>query len=170
VPASELSRLATGYAHGPEGGLVVADGARGGHYSTPPLFPSELVSTADDYLRFARMLLRGGAPVLSAASIRRMMTDHITPEQKAASPFFPGFWDEKGWGYGGAVVTRGSEDGPRAGSYGWDGGFGTSFTADPATDTITILLLQRMMRGPDDAAIAEALRRVAYTKFSPITA
>ena len=29
-----------------------------------------------------------------------MTTDQITPEQKAASPFFPGFWDNRGWGFG----------------------------------------------------------------------
>jgi CubicO group peptidase (beta-lactamase class C family) len=115
------------------------------------------------------MLLRGGGDVLSAQSVARMMQDHITPEQKAASPFFPAFWDDKGWGYGGAVVTRGSEDGPLPGSYGWDGGFGTSFTADPTVRTVTILLLQRMMRAPDDTALAAALRRVAYAETSPAT-
>lgn len=169
VPEKKLDRLATAYRRGPDGRLAVADPARGGAYSAAPVFPSELVSTADDYLRFARMLLRGGAPVLSADSVRRMMRDHISPEQKAVSPFFPGFWDDKGWGYGGAVVTRGSEHGPAAGSYGWDGGYGTSFTIDPVTGTVTILLLQREMRSPDDLDVAEALRRIAFTHLNPAT-
>lgn len=162
VPAAKLGRFATGYARAPEGGLVVSDPAAGGAYTTPPQFPSELVSTADDYCRFARMLLRGGERLLSADSVRRMMQDHITPAQKAASPFFPGFWDDKGWGYGGAVVTRATAGGPRPGSYGWDGGYGTSMTIDPAADRTVILLLQRLMTGPDDTAIAAELRRIAY--------
>jgi CubicO group peptidase (beta-lactamase class C family) len=168
VPSAKLARLATGYSRAKEGGLVVSDPAVGGAYAAPPLFPSELVSTADDYLRFARMLLRGGdsggVRVLSADSVRRMMQDRITPEQKAASPFFPGFWDDKGWGYGAAVVTRETACGPKPGSYGWDGGYGTSMTIDPEADRIVILLLQRLMTGPDDVAIAAELRRIAYAE------
>jgi len=57
-----------------------------------------LVSTADDYLAFGRMMLNkgklGSERVLSRLAIELMTTDHITPEQKAASPFFPGFWDK----------------------------------------------------------------------------
>ena len=35
-----------------------------------------------------------------------MATDHITAEQKAVSPFFPASWDNRGWGFGVAIVTR----------------------------------------------------------------
>jgi hypothetical protein len=35
-----------------------------------------------------------------------MTTDHITPEQKAVSGFFPGFWDSRGWGFDLSIVTR----------------------------------------------------------------
>ena len=31
-----------------------------------------------------------------------------------------------------------------------------------ATDTVVILLLQRLMTGPDDAAITAELRRIVY--------
>ena len=33
-------------------------------------------------------------------------TDQIIPEQKAVSPFFPGFWESRGWGFGVSVFTR----------------------------------------------------------------
>ena len=71
-----------------------------------------LVSTADDYLAFARMMLGhgegpdGNARILARPTVTLMMTDQITSEQKAASPFFPGFWDNKGWGLGAAVTIR----------------------------------------------------------------
>ena len=90
VPAAKLDRLATGY-RSSEGSLEVADPAKRGEYAITPLFPSEQLSTASDYARFARMLRRGGKFVLSAGSVRCMMQDHITPAQKAASPFLPGF-------------------------------------------------------------------------------
>ena len=161
VPAAKLDRLATAYRTG-EAGLEVADPAAGGDYDHPPLFPSELVSTAADYLRFARALLRGGSPVLSSGSVERMLTDHITPAQKAASPFFPGFWEHNGWGYGGAVVTSSEGAGPSPGSYGWTGGFGTNFTIDRASDTTALLLTQRLMTGADDIALATELGRLAH--------
>ena len=86
---------------------MVFDEARGGRFARPPVFESGaggLVSTVDDYLAFCRMMLNkgrhGSERILSRLSVELMTTDHITPEQKAASPFFPGFWDNRGWGFG----------------------------------------------------------------------
>jgi CubicO group peptidase (beta-lactamase class C family) len=95
VPFSALDRFATCYALDGEGKLREWDSAQGGQYARAPTFPSLLVSTADDYLALARMLLdEGRGPtrqVLAPESVRLMMTDHITKEQKAVSPFSPGF-------------------------------------------------------------------------------
>ena len=106
VPASAVDRFAACYTL--DGGTLREwDSARDGEYVRPPAFCTALVSTADDYLAFAQMLLdEGRGPhgrVLAPESARLMMTDHITPAQKAASPFFPGFWDTHGWGFGGAL-------------------------------------------------------------------
>jgi CubicO group peptidase (beta-lactamase class C family) len=165
VPEPKLGRLATCYGRNGDGRLTVWDRATG-QYSAPPAFPSELVSTADDYFAFARMLMQDGRGLISPAAARRMREDHITAEQKAASPFFPGFWDTNGWGYGGAVVTKRVGAGPHAGSYGWTGGFGTAFTIDGAADFITIFLTQRLMRSADEAAEAEEFRAVAYQSWN----
>jgi len=171
VPDAAIGRLAACYARGPKSGaLTVWDAARGGRYAHPPVFASLLVSTADDFLAFARMLLQHGrhtdVRILERPSVELMMTDHITPEQKAASPFFPGFWDTKGWGFGGAVVTRRDPNGANPGSYGWAGGFGTSFIVDPAADMVAILLVQRLMRSPDDSALNEEFLTLAYQAIS----
>lgn len=161
VPAAKLDRLATG-CRSSEDGLEVADPAEGGEYAAPPLFPSELVSTAGDYARCARMLLKGGEPVLTARSVQRMMQDHITPAQKAASPFFPGFWDRNGWSYGDAVVTRTDGAGPPVGSYGWTGGYGTNVTFHHKNKTNIPLLSQCLMTDADDVAIATELGRIVF--------
>ena len=164
VPAESLDRLAAAYAMGDDGALREWEPACGGSYAGPAIFPSELVSTADDYLAFARMLLDGGAGpggrVLSAASVRLMMTDHITPAQKAASPFVPGFWDHQGWGYGGAVTTSPGA-GPAPGSYGWMGGLGTGVLIEKAARMVVIVLSQRLMQGADDAALVNAVQAAA---------
>ena len=68
---SETDRLASAY-------LATKDGLKvwdepDGQWSRPPAFgdgAGGLVSTADDLLAFARMLLRGGAPLLSSDSVQ----------------------------------------------------------------------------------------------------
>ena len=159
VPEASLDRLATCYYLEADGGLAVWDAARGGRFTRPPSVPHALRAPAGDYLAFARMLIAGGGKVLREKSVRLMMRDHLTEAQKAASPFFPGFWIDRGWGFGGAVVT-----GPRAGrvgTYGWMGGLGTSVLIDPTGCTATILLTQRLMRSADDTAIATEVQALA---------
>jgi CubicO group peptidase (beta-lactamase class C family) len=166
VPEAAMDRLATSYVRDDAGALQISDPARGGEYAQPPVFPSMLVSTADDYLAFARMLMCTGAHpggrLLAPASAALMMTDQLTAAQKAASPFFPGFWDTKGWGFGGAVVTRRDPTGASPGSYGWAGGRGTNFIIDPAADLVAIFLIQRLMRGPNDMALNEEFLTLAF--------
>ena len=70
-----------------------------------------------------------------------MTTDQITAEQKAASPFFPASWENRGWGFGVSIVTR-RDDLATPGRYGWWGGYGSSWEVDPAEELIGILLTQ----------------------------
>ena len=60
-----------------------------------------------------------------------MTTDQLTPEQKAVSGLFPGFWDSRGWGFGVSVVTRRDDVAAVPGRFGWDGGYGTSWYVGP---------------------------------------
>ncbi|MBV9249813.1 MAG: beta-lactamase family protein [Acetobacteraceae bacterium] len=170
VPDSKIDRLATAYQTDvTTGQLTVYDTAYGGQWSRPPTFPSGgggLVSTIDDYLAFGRMMLNfgkyDGGRILARPTVELMIADHLTPEQKAASPFFPGFWDSRGWGFGVAVVTRRDGIAATPGQYGWVGGFGTTWCSDPHDDMVTILLMQRLMRGPDDMAINQDFLTLAY--------
>jgi CubicO group peptidase (beta-lactamase class C family) len=164
VPPAALDRLASCYALSEDAVLREWEGTHGGVDTRAPAFPNALVSTADDYLGFARMLLdEGHGPhqrILRRESVRLMMTDHITPAQKEASPFFPGFWQTRGWGYGGGVTLGQGPGSP--GSYGWAGGFGTTVLVDPETRMTTIVLTQRLMQGPADAAVHNAVQTRVY--------
>ena len=152
VPEAKLDRLATCYqTDAGTGGLALFDDARGGKFARPPVFESAgggLVSTVDDYLAFSRMMLNkgkhGNERILSRPSVELMTTDHITPEQKAASPFFPGFWDNRGWGFGLSIITRRDDVAAVPGRFGWDGGYGTSGYSDPKEDMVAILMTQRV--------------------------
>jgi CubicO group peptidase (beta-lactamase class C family) len=77
-----------------------------------------------------------------------MTTDHITPQQKAASDFFPGFWGNRGWGFGLSIVTRRDDLADVPGRLGWDGGYGTSGYTDPSEEMVGILMTQRVMDSP----------------------
>jgi CubicO group peptidase (beta-lactamase class C family) len=143
VAEAKLDRLPAAYRHG-EGGLVEIEPARGGFYAGPPPFDvshGELVSTARDYHRFARMLAEGGRvngqPMISPDHLRQMASDQVPAACKTTGSFFPGFWDGMGWGFGVAVKT----EGPQRGRIGWAGGLGTDFFADP-DGTVGILLTQ----------------------------
>jgi CubicO group peptidase (beta-lactamase class C family) len=152
VPEAKLDRLATCYQTDPAtGALALFDEARGGRFARPPAFESAgggLVSTVDDYLTFSRMMLNkgkhGNERILSRLAVELMTTDQITSEQKAASPFFPGFWDNRGWGFGLAIVTKRDDIAAVPGRFGWDGGYGTSGYSDPAEDMVAILMTQRV--------------------------
>lgn len=151
VPAEKLDRLATGYmADFRTGALDLNDGVHDSQWSRPPAFPdgaAGLVSTADDFLAFAQMLLNGGklgsTRILSRPSVEVMTTDQLTPAQKAASGIGDGLWGSFGWGFGVSIVTQ--RDGVAAvpGRYGWDGGYGTSWANDPEEELVSILLTQR---------------------------
>ncbi|WP_395838720.1 serine hydrolase domain-containing protein [Cystobacter fuscus] len=169
VPAEKLERLPTTYFRNPESGefIVFDPPGKDSRFSQSPGFPSAaggLVSTADDYLAFARMMLNRGAypggRILSEHSVSLMTTDHITPAQKAVSPFSPGFWDKQGWGYAVSVITRHEPGDPRG--FGWDGGYGTSCYWDPETGLIGILLTQRTMDSPTAPAAFVDFWRSAY--------
>jgi len=157
VPADKRDRLATAYRTGRASGtLAIVDGADG-QWSRPPAFPdggAGLVSTADDYLAFCRMMLNKGehrgpsgpVRILSRPSVELMTADHLTPEQKAEAGLFLG--GDKGWGFGMAVQTRRDDLAGTPGRFGWDGGYGTSGYTDPKEGMIGILLTQRLMDSP----------------------
>lgn len=151
VPEAKLDRLPTCY--GTDlftGQLVVLDEARGGQVARPPVFEAGaggLVSTIDDIAAFGQMMLNKGAHgrerILSRPTVELMTMDHITPAQKAASPFFPDFWNDHGWGFGMGVVTGRTDASSVPGRFGWDGAFGTSWHVDPKEEVVGILMTQR---------------------------
>lgn len=147
VPAGQSGRFTHSYRAGADGGLDLVD-APDGQWSAMPAFPSGaggLVSTADDYHRFARMLLDEDGPLLTDGSVRRMTTDQLTPAQRAGAEVF---LQGQGWGFGGSVDVTAADPWNMPGRYGWIGGTGTAAHIVPSTGAVTILLTQRELAGP----------------------
>jgi CubicO group peptidase (beta-lactamase class C family) len=164
VPAAKLGRFTSYYRAGQAGGLELVDGPYG-QWSSPPPFPSGaggLVSTADDWYRFAQMLLAdgsaGGRKLLSAESVRQMTTDYLTPAQRDAGRLF---LEGQGWGFGGSVDVAAIDPWNVPGRYGWVGGTGTAAHIIPSTGTVTILLTQVETSGPTPPAVMRDFWRYA---------
>ncbi|MEV0728313.1 serine hydrolase domain-containing protein [Polymorphospora sp. NPDC050346] len=149
VPADRLDRFAECYEAGADE-LTPHDTVADSQWSRLPAFPDAaggLVSTVDDYLAFARMLLgngryRRGPRILSRPSVETMTANHLTPEQLAGAHAFLG--DNRGWGFGVSMVTARDDISAGPGRYGWDGGYGTSWASDPREELIGIVLTQRL--------------------------
>jgi CubicO group peptidase (beta-lactamase class C family) len=155
VPAAALHRFTSFYRAATAGGLDLVD-APDGQWSSPPPFPSGaggLVSTADDWLAFGRMLLAegafGGRRLLSPTAVRQMTTDHLTASQRRAGDLF---LEGQGWGFGGSVDVAAVEPWNVPGRYGWVGGTGTAAHIVPSTGTVTVLLTQVELTGPTPPA------------------
>ncbi len=164
VPSGQRHRFTSYYRCDAAGGLELVD-SPDGQWRSLPAFPSGaggLVSTADDWLAFARMLLAGGAvdgrSVLSPASVRQMTTDQLTRSQRQASTLF---LEGQGWGFGGSVDVAETEPWTVPGRYGWVGGTGTAAHLTPSTGTVAILLSQLEMTGPAPTALMRDFWRCA---------
>ncbi|MBS9532176.1 beta-lactamase family protein [Mycobacterium sp. M1] len=173
-------RAATMYRIGADG---LHDDAMGPIPIAPPVFPNAgggLLSTADDYLAFTRMLLADGEfdgmRVLSAESARAMRTDRLTDEQKRQQFLGAPFWVGRGFGLNLSVVTDPAKSGPLygpggLGTFSWPGAYGTWWQADPANDLILIYLIQNSPTLTADAAAeiagntSQAALRVALPRF-----
>lgn len=169
VPEAKLDRLPPCYCIDPSTGQrVVLDEARGGQVSRAPAFESGaggLVSTVDDMAAFGRMMLDcfgGRSRILARPTVELMTMDQLTPAQKAASPFFPGFWARQGWGLGLGVTTARHDIADVPGSIGWDGAFGTAWQVDPTEGVVLVLMTQRRPDVLDMPALTRDFRTSAY--------
>jgi CubicO group peptidase (beta-lactamase class C family) len=173
VPEEKLKRFATLYKTGPHGGIIPeTTGRMSRGYELPPNMPSGgggMVSTAEDYYRFAQMLANqgelNGARILAPPTVHLMTTNHV-PSSLLTGEFHigmqvlrPGF----GYGYNCAVVY----DPPEAnliegkGTFFWDGAAGTWFWIDPTNDIVFVGMIQREL-APESPNLEYLSRSVVY--------
>lgn len=160
VPPEQQSRLVSAYTpDAVTGSPVLTDDPQTGQWSTTPAFPSGaggLVSTCDDYLAFALMLLNDGRAgtqqILKPDTARLMIRDSLSTGQKSRSMEIPLDFRTHTWGLGMAVVTAHDQIWP-VGSYGWTGGLGTQWTTDPQRQMIAIVMTQVAMTSPDSGQV-----------------
>lgn len=127
-----------------------------------------LISSADDLGKLGRLFLDdgmvGGRQILSKASVREMTRDQVSPEAKANSPVFPGFWEAHGFGLGMCVVNSPNWVSQTPGRFGWWGGTGTALFADPTRNVAMVCLTQRMIQSLDDSGNADSFMQAVLSE------
>ena len=145
VPPEKADRFSTTYGVTERSRLTVVDAAKTSLFHKPPLCPlggSGLVSTAGDFLRFARMLLgKGeldGTRLLGRKTVELMTANHL--------PTGVSLWDNPTMGFGlGVGVQRqvgGTQSLGSVGTFGWGGAASTDWWADPEEQMVGILMTQ----------------------------
>jgi CubicO group peptidase (beta-lactamase class C family) len=118
-----------------------------------------LVSTVDDYARFAQMLANGGElngrRLLSPRTVKLMSSVHI--------PYtLPGRTLGEGYGLSVRVMQDAVVGNHRVsdGSFGWSGAYGTHFWVDPKEEIVAVMMIQtpiREMRPEFENAVMQAI-------------
>ena len=123
-----------------------------GQWATPPAFPSAAAGSC----RRSTTCPPSGACCSRAAACptargccrgHRRGDDHRPPRRgrEVSGPSPDG---SQGWGFGVGVQVRRTGLGPTVGSYGWDGGLGSSWANDPTERLVGVVLTTDMFTGP----------------------
>lgn len=138
------------------------------NYLTPPDFESGgagLVSTINDYSKFALMLLNGGVyegtTILGRKTVDFLLQNQL--DEKQGSNFQ---WDSlKGYGYGNLMrILKSKSEAATNGSigeFGWDGWTGNYFFVDREEKLIMLYMIQRAGAGTTD--FTRKLRAIVYS-------
>lgn len=147
LPENKFSRMATLYKKSNDVRLVPATG----YFKYPGIQTyysggAGLVSTANDYSRFALMLLNmgelDGQRILSRKTVELMTSNSIGDIIVSDGFRRNGLGDKFGYGFGIRTERGVFDELESLGIYGWDGAFYTRFWVDPEEDMIGIFMSQ----------------------------
>jgi CubicO group peptidase (beta-lactamase class C family) len=163
VPADKLDRMTVNYGL-KDGKLSPIDGSTDSKFATKPALLSGgggLVSTADDYLRFAQMVLnRGeldGVRILKPETVE-LMTRNQLPDELVPIGLGPVTMANTGFGLDFSVRVKAGPDDPAGsvGEYGWGGAASTLFFVSPRENMTCVGMTQFMPATPTFAQDARA--------------
>ncbi len=151
LPASDMNQFAAMYRRTDDGKLTrIPDEENAFNVKDWPLKPGGfgLISTIDDYMKFARMLVNkgtlGNASILKPSTVQLMATSHLsdTVSQRMWLPSK----GQVGFGIDFAVrlrqpATR-EENHGIVGEFFWDGAASTLFWVDPVNELTAVLFVQ----------------------------
>ena len=168
-PATREPRFAAMYRRSGPGALIRVPDAEARRLNFGPrhltMGGAGLAAPIDDYMKFARMLLGGGAlgdvRVLKATTVALMATDQLDPRMTERF-FLPGK-GSVGFGFDFAVRVNPPKDAAEnrgtVGEFFWDGAASTLFWVDPVNDLTAVFFVQTM---PFDGTLHHDFRQAVY--------
>jgi len=178
VIAEEKSkRFAANYQRLPDDSLKLVDDPGKSIYRDCAFFSGGggLVSTANDYFRFASLMLNkgelDGIRLLGRKTVELMTMNHLPDGQDLTNLALPGMFTETayaGVGFGlGFSVTQSparAQIAGTAGEFAWGGAAGTAFWIDPDEQMIVVFMTQIMQMGlPAPYPLRRELRTLTYS-------
>ena len=145
IPKDKLERLTTLYIVDKEKKLISFDDKSNTPFKDKVVLlngSGGLLSTTDDYLKFASMLLNNGSfknnQLISKETLDLMKVDHsLGLKYKKLA-----FGKKKGFGLGFEIVKEDDTKFGSKGTFGWGGMFGTYFRVDPKENMVIIYMTQ----------------------------
>jgi CubicO group peptidase (beta-lactamase class C family) len=180
VPSDKTERFTSCYQ--PEGrgpGLKLQDDARESTYAKPPELESGgggLVSTAQDYLRFCRMMLNGGSidgvQILSPKTVELFSLNWLPGGREIADMALPGMFSESGYagvgfslGCGVNVNVAKTRLPGTLGEYFWGGAAATAFWIDPKEE-LTVVFMTQVIGSEARLTLRRDLRTLVYSAMT----
>jgi CubicO group peptidase (beta-lactamase class C family) len=176
VPEADVGRFAANYRPGRAGepSIVTIDRPDGSSYYTSPRSylsgAGGLVSTASDYMRFAKMLAAGGelddVRIIGARTLRFMTMNHLPGGRDLVQMGRQEDGETKsdgiGFGLGFAVLLDPTIAGVvgAPGEYYWGGAASTAFFVAPAEDLVVVFMTQ--LRPSSTYPIRREIRSIVY--------
>lgn len=171
LPEEKRTRLVKTYADKEGGGLELYSGNHLGivhQMDRSPAFESGgagLVSTVDDYARFAKMLMNQGTldgnQILRPKTVNYLTSATLHPIQQNSFDS----WGLSGYSYGNfmRVLTKPSQSGTLGslGEYGWDGWLGCYFVNCPNDDLTFLFMIQKKDAGT--TSLTRKLRNIVFS-------
>ena len=154
IPEADQSKLAALYFRNSDGKLNRIPEEEANAFNTQdwPMKPGGwgLVSTLDDYMRFAQMLVNGGsldgATILKPETVELMATNHL--DEGVTERMWLPSKGQVGFGIDFAVRLRppasSEENHGVVGEFFWDGAASTVFWVDPVNELTAVLFVQLM--------------------------
>ena len=145
IPKDKLDRLTTLYVVDKEKKLISFDDKSNTPFKDKVVLlngSGGLLSTTDDYLKFASMLLNNGTfknnQLIGKETLDLMKVDHsLGLKYKKLA-----FGKKKGFGLGFEIVKEEDTKFGSKGTFGWGGMFGTYFRVDPKENMVIIYMTQ----------------------------
>jgi len=180
VPPEKTERFTSCYQ--PEGtvpGLKLQDDARESTYANPPKLESGgggLVSTAQDYLRFCRMMINGGSidgvQILSPKTVALFSLNYLPEGREIADMALPGMFSESGYagvgfslGCGVNVNVAKTRLPGSLGEYFWGGAAATAFWIDPK-EQLTVVFMTQVIGSEARLTLRRDLRTLVYSAMT----